>query len=192
MSSTPIVDGSSNHLRPPGVTGNCHVLITGSRRPQIDETWQARSSQEVFPEAQLEPPDLDQARSAVLNSLPSQESQRGTGTPSTSSSAGIAPNPGCHSTRPLSRATESIWNRVNSRRALSTADRPARISNGDVTSEWIASGCSTIHPMSALATSDVSSSDHTTGAASVSGDRLTATSQKTPPPKPPATTAPTS
>jgi hypothetical protein len=49
------------------------------------------------------------------------------GTPPTSSSPGIAPNPDCRSTRPLSPAIESIWNRVNLRRARSMADsRPVR------------------------------------------------------------------
>src|SRR2546428_1763231 len=43
----------------------------------VHETWQTRCGRKSSPKQSLNVPDLDQARSAVLNGLPSKESQRG-------------------------------------------------------------------------------------------------------------------
>ena len=74
------------------------------------------------PKRSLNLPDLDQAKSAVLNSLPSKESQRGYRHAIDEFIAGTAPNLDCRSTRPLSPALEFIWNHASLRRARSTAD----------------------------------------------------------------------
>src|SRR5687767_10575334 len=61
------------------------------------------STRKTPPKQVLKFHDLDQAKSAVISSLPSRESQRGYGTRSTSSSPGTAQNPDCPSKRPSTR-----------------------------------------------------------------------------------------
>lgn len=68
------------------------------------------------PKQSLNLPDLDQARSEVLNSLPSKESQRGY-MRLTSSLAGIAPNPDFPSTKLSSPAIGFTWSHGSWRRA---------------------------------------------------------------------------
>src|SRR5690349_7548855 len=56
-------------------------------------------------------PDLEQSKTAVLHSLGAASSQNPTVTPSTNSSAGIAPNRVCHLTEPLCFVTDSFSSR---------------------------------------------------------------------------------
>jgi hypothetical protein len=63
------------------------------------------------PKAVLRLPDLDQAKSAVLNSLTSADAQRVTGTPLMNSWSGTAWSRGSRSAGPLCSAIEFISNR---------------------------------------------------------------------------------
>jgi hypothetical protein len=73
------------------------------------------------PKRSLNLPDLDQAKSAVLTSLPSKESQRGYRHAIEEFITWYCSEPRRRSTKPLLPVIESIWNRVNLRRAPSTA-----------------------------------------------------------------------
>lgn len=66
-------------------------------------------------------PDLDQARSAVLNSLPSKESQRGYRHAIDEFIAWYCSEPRLSFNKALSPVIEFIWNRVSLRRAQSAA-----------------------------------------------------------------------
>ncbi len=55
-------------------------------------------------------PDLEVAKSAVINSLSCPDAQRGYRHAMTNSWIGIVPSHGCPSARPWSSGTECIWN----------------------------------------------------------------------------------
>ena len=82
----------------------------------------SRKKRRAAPKMVLPLPDLDQAKSAVLNSLTSADAQRGTGTLFTSLWTGTVPNRGSHSTGPLYCDTGFTWSHKNSRRAPSICD----------------------------------------------------------------------
>jgi len=73
------------------------------------------------PKLSLNLPDLDQAKSAVLNSLPSKESQRGYRHAIDEFITWYSPNLGSRSIRPSLPAIEFIWNHGSLHRARSTA-----------------------------------------------------------------------
>ena len=82
------------------------------------------------PKHSLSLPDLDQARSAVLNSLPSKESQRGYRHAIDEFVAWYCSEPRLSSNKPLLPAIDFTWNRVSLRRARSTAgSRPSGASH---------------------------------------------------------------
>jgi hypothetical protein len=78
-------------------------------------------SRKSSPKHSLNLPDLDQAKSAVLNSLPSKESQRGYRHSIDEFIAWYCSEPRLSFNKQLSPAIESIWKPVNWRRAQSTA-----------------------------------------------------------------------
>jgi len=81
------------------------------------------------PKQSLNLPDLDQAKSAVLNSLPSKESQRGYRHAIDEFIAWYCSEPRLSFNKAVVTPIESIWNPVNSRRARSTAgSRPSGVS----------------------------------------------------------------
>jgi hypothetical protein len=65
------------------------------------------------PKSTLRPPDLEVAKSAVLNSLSCPTLSAATGTLLTNSWIGIAPNRGCRLAKPLFSVTECIWSHAN-------------------------------------------------------------------------------
>jgi hypothetical protein len=77
----------------------------------------SRKKRRVAPKTVLRLPDLDQAKSAVLNSLTSVDAQRGTGTLLTSSLNGTALNRDSLSTARLCCDTECTSRLVNWRPA---------------------------------------------------------------------------
>jgi site-specific recombinase XerD len=78
-------------------------------------------SRKSTPKHSLNLPDLDQAKSAVLNSLPSKESQRGYRHAIDEFIAWYCSEPRLSFNRAVVSAIESTWNRVRLRRARSTA-----------------------------------------------------------------------
>ena len=72
------------------------------------------------PKTVLRLPDLDQVKSAVLNSLSSIDAQRGTGTPSRNSLSGTARSRGSRSARPWSSGIAYTSNLGSWRPARST------------------------------------------------------------------------
>jgi hypothetical protein len=78
------------------------------------------------PKQSLNVPDLDNAKSAVLNSFLRKSPSGDTVTRLMSSSTGTVPNLGYRSTEPSSLATEFTWNHANLHRARLTAgSRPS-------------------------------------------------------------------
>jgi hypothetical protein len=73
------------------------IIVVRSRRAAND--GKKNSSRRRTPKTVLHLPELDQAKSAVLNSLSSAEAQRGYRPQLMSSWSGIVPNPGCRSIR---------------------------------------------------------------------------------------------
>jgi hypothetical protein len=83
---------------------------------------QKRKKRPVSPKAVLRLPDLDQAKSAVLNSLTSVDAQRGYRHAIDEFIDGTVQNLGCPSTAPLCSDTEYISNRVSLPLARSISD----------------------------------------------------------------------
>jgi hypothetical protein len=81
-----------------------------------------RRKRRAPPKAVLRLPDLDQAKSAVLNSLTSVDAQRGYRHAIDEFVDGTALNRDSPSTEPLYCGAECTSNHVNLRRALSTCD----------------------------------------------------------------------
>ena len=81
---------------------------------------QSRKGNRNVPKSVLRLPDLDQAKSAVLNSLSSVDVQRGSGTQLTNSSSGTARSLDYRSARPLSSRIAYTWNLANWRPVRST------------------------------------------------------------------------
>ena len=73
------------------------------------------------PKLSLNLPDLDQAKSSVLNSLPSKESQRGYRHAIDEFIAWYCSEPRLSFNKAVVTRTEFIWNHVGLRRAQSTA-----------------------------------------------------------------------
>ena len=70
---------------------------------------QSGKGKQRVPKTVLRLPDLDQAKSAVLNSLSSIDAQRGIGMRSRNSLSGTARSHDCRSVRLSSSAIESTW-----------------------------------------------------------------------------------
>src|SRR5690349_7723012 len=85
------------------------------------EAWQTEPSQKArSPKHSLSLPDLDQARSAVLNSIRSKETQRGYRHAIDEFVAWYCSEPRLSFKKAVVTRYRTTWNRVNSRRPRST------------------------------------------------------------------------
>src|SRR5690349_20317366 len=97
-----------------------HRFAVGN--PRTMRKQHLRKKRRTAPKTVLRVPDLDQAKSAVLNSLTSADAQRDIGSRLTSSWNGIALNRDCHSVEVWCCDIAFTWRAASSPPALSTCD----------------------------------------------------------------------
>lgn len=98
----------------PSLLSRCRSEASADWRPLVMKQKTRRNQKRGNPKTILRLPDLEVARSAVLNSLSSPDAQRGYRHAIDDSWTGTAPNLGYHSARRWSPGIGCIWNPVAS------------------------------------------------------------------------------